>query len=539
MSATLFGLPTTVFWIDVCASWLFVAGLIQISRTVAREQGVDKIAPFGLVFFAMAMGVFGSEHFTATASVASLIPRWIPAHAFWVYLVGLEFVGAALLIAVGVGARLAAALVGATLLLFVFVLDVPAVVRNPGNRFSWALALRQLAFSGGAFAFALSPGIPRRQPSCTPPMAAPAALPRFFVGVPSVFYGVQHLLHPAYVPGVPLQKLTPEWIQGRIMLSYFVGAVLILAGVCLLLNKKTRTAATWLGLTILLTIVWVYVPMLFAAPKDVVALNFFFDTLLFCGAILLLANATSKEAGRPSTGATGAKPRGLTVAFVVFGVFLGAGAHARATQSDKDRYQAMAPVEQYLMPDEQAEIALARSAAPASISNDASVMVLGRKGYTTAVKGTNGFLCIVERSWGASTDDPDFWNPRVRSPICFNPPAAKTVVPLFLMKTQLVLASKSTAAIVRAIASDLDRKELPPLDPAAMCYMMSKQQYLNDKDKSAGPHLMFFVSGDTTKSWGGNLPGSPVIAANDPEERMTIFILPVGKWSDGTRVGAQ
>ena len=346
MSATLFGLPTTVFWIDVCASWLFVAGLIHISRTVAKEQGVDKIAPFGLVFFAMAMGVFGSEHFTATASVASLIPRWIPAHAFWVYLVGLEFLGAAILIAVGVGARLAAAMVGATLLLFVFVLDLPAVVRNPGNRFSWALALRQLAFSGGAFAFALSPGIRRREPR-TPRMAGLAAFPRFFVGVPAVFYGVQHLLHPAYVPGVPLQKLTPEWIQGRIMLSYFVGAVLILAGVCLLANKKTRMAATSLGLTILLTIVWVYIPMLFNAPTDVVALNFFFDTLLFCGAILLLANATSKEAGRPSTRATGAKLRGLTVAFLVFAVLLGARAQARATQSDKS-YQAMAPVEQVL-----------------------------------------------------------------------------------------------------------------------------------------------------------------------------------------------
>jgi uncharacterized membrane protein YphA (DoxX/SURF4 family) len=353
-----------------------------------------------------------------------------------------------------------------------------------------------------------------------------------------VFYGVQHLLHPAYVPGVPLQKLTPEWIHGRIMLSYFVGAVLILAGVCLLANRKTRMAATSLGLTILLTIVWVYLPMLFAAPKNVVALNFFFDTLLFCGAILLLANATGTERRRPSAAVSGAKRRGLTVAFLVCAVLLGAGSHARATQSDKTPYAAMAALEQYLMPDEQAEVALARSAAPPSISNEATVMVLGRKGYMTAVKGTNGFLCIVERSWGGSTDDPDFWNPRVRSPICFNPPAAKTVVPLFLMKTQLVLAAKSTAEIVRTIGSDLDKKQLPPLDPGAMCYMMSKQQYLNDKDKSAGPHLMFFVSGDTTKSWGGNLPGSPVIAANDPEERLTIFIIPVGKWSDGTRPGA-
>ena len=122
-----------------------------------------------------------------------------------------------------------------------------------------------------------------------------AAVPRFFIGLTSIFYGVEHLLHPEYVPGIPLQKLTPEWIPGRIFLSYFVGVILILAGLCLVVNKKARLAATLLGLTILLTVLWIYLPMLIAAPKDVVALNFFFDTLLFSGAILLLANALKKE----------------------------------------------------------------------------------------------------------------------------------------------------------------------------------------------------------------------------------------------------
>src|SRR6266496_4550680 len=124
-----------------------------------------------------------------------------------------------------------------------------------------------------------------------------AAIPRFFVGIPSLFYSVEHLLHPEYVPGIPLQKLTPDWIPGRIFLSYFVGVILILAGVCLLVNKKTRIAATSLGLTILLAVLWIYLPMLFAAPKDVVALNYFFDTLLFSGAILLLANQTFERTG--------------------------------------------------------------------------------------------------------------------------------------------------------------------------------------------------------------------------------------------------
>lgn len=296
LAAAPFGIPATAFWIDVCASLLFIVGLIQIVDELPQEHGVDKIMPFGRLFFAIPMAVFGSEHFTATAGIATLVPRWIPAHTFWVYLVGFAFLCAALGMTVRVQARLAAALVGMTLLVFVFVIDMPAVAASPRNRFFWALALRQLAFSGGAFAFATSQWSTRpRQLSSAQPSRAWAALPRFFVGIPSVFYGVEHLLHPAYVPGVPLQKLTPEWIHGRLFLSYFVGVILMLAGVCLLVNRKTRMAATFLGLTILLTVLWVYLPMLLAAPTDVVALNFFFDTLLFCGAILLLANAMDRE----------------------------------------------------------------------------------------------------------------------------------------------------------------------------------------------------------------------------------------------------
>jgi hypothetical protein len=223
----------------------------------------------------------------------------------------------------------------------------------------------------------------------------------------------------------------------------------------------------------------------------------------------------------------------IALAFLVQVVLPAATCQAQAP-AGKTPYPTMAPLDQYLMPDGNSEIALARSAAPASISDGAEVMVLGPKGYITAVKGTNGFLCIVERSWGAGTDNPDFWNPKVRAPHCFNQPAAKTFVPIFLMKTKLVLAGKSKAEVVEATASALDKKELPALEPAAMCYMMSKQQYLNDHDMSWHPHLMFFVPGDAAGSWGANLPGSPIIAANDPEEQVTIFMVVVSKWSDGT-----
>ncbi len=197
-------------------------------------------------------------------------------------------------------------------------------------------------------------------------------------------------------------------------------------------------------------------------------------------------------------------------------------------------YTAMAPVNEYLIADASSEIALARSAAPASIADSATVLVLGREGYTTAVEGTNGFVCYVERSWAKETDDPEFWNPKVRAPNCFNEAAARSVAQIYLMKTKLVLKGKSKAEILEETSKALDRKELPPLEPGAMCYMMSKQQYLNDEGKSWHPHVMVYVAGHASKSWGANLPGSPVISADDPEERVTIFMVMAAEWSDGT-----
>jgi hypothetical protein len=223
----------------------------------------------------------------------------------------------------------------------------------------------------------------------------------------------------------------------------------------------------------------------------------------------------------------------LAVAVLVL-LFAAIRNHQTRAHAETSAYSAMAPLDQYLIADKNAEIALARSAAPTSISAGAEVMVLGRDGYTTAVKGTNGFLCIVERSWASPKDEPDFWNPKIRAPICFNPAAAKTFAPIFLMKTKLVLEGKSKPELAAAVASALDSKQLPALDPGSMCYMMSREQYLNDRGKSWQPHVMVFATGDVAKSWGANLPGSPVLAADDAEQRVTIFMIPVSEWSDAS-----
>ena len=222
----------------------------------------------------------------------------------------------------------------------------------------------------------------------------------------------------------------------------------------------------------------------------------------------------------------------VALAFLLQVVFPFSNGRAQAPE-EKPGDPAMASLGQYLMP-ESAEIALARSAAPASLSGDADVMVLRRDGYGTAVKGKNGFVCIVERAWGKATGDSEFWNQKMRAPHCFNPQAARTFLQIYLMKTKLVLAGKSKTVIFKATTSALDRKELPPLEPGAMAYMMSKQQYLGDGDSSWHSHTMFYFSGDAAKSWAADLPDSPVMAANDPEERVTILFVLADQWSDGT-----
>jgi hypothetical protein len=217
-------------------------------------------------------------------------------------------------------------------------------------------------------------------------------------------------------------------------------------------------------------------------------------------------------------------------AFLALGVLPGGRQQARA---QAEPYAAMAPLDEYMMAKD-AEIGLARSAAPASVADGATVMVLGRQGYTTAVQGTNGFVCYVERSWAHDTDHPEFWNPKMRAPNCFNAAAAASITPIYMMKTQLVLAGKSKEEIAQRIAAALNGGELPALPPGAMCYMMSKEQYLNDRVHNWYPHVMFYGAGDAGKSWGANLPGSPVIAANDPQTRVTTFMVLVHHWSDGT-----
>jgi hypothetical protein len=225
-----------------------------------------------------------------------------------------------------------------------------------------------------------------------------------------------------------------------------------------------------------------------------------------------------------------------TIVFRGFALLAALGAAWMAQAQDaKKPYPNMAPLDQYLIADRNGEITLARSAAPESISRDAEIVVLGRHGYETAVKGKDGFVCIVERSWAMDTDDPDFWNPKMRAPICYNAPAARFYVTVMKKKTEWVLAGMSPIRISQEINAAFDKKELQPVEPDAMCYMMSKQGYLNDRDGHWHPHVMFFEPlTEEPAAWGASLPGSPILGFKDTSNRQTVFLIPVPEWSDGT-----
>jgi hypothetical protein len=205
-------------------------------------------------------------------------------------------------------------------------------------------------------------------------------------------------------------------------------------------------------------------------------------------------------------------------------------------QAPKTAYPNMAPLDQYLMADRNAEIALARSAAPDAISSDAKILVLGRHGYETAVEGKNGFVCVVERGWMSPSDAPEFWNPRIRGPICFNPPAARSVLPTTYKRTEMVLAGRTKAEIIEGNKAAFEKGELPPLEPGAMSYMMSKGAYLTDDGGHNLAHLMFYTPPLDGKVWGADLPKSPVmlIPQFKGAQPIDVFIVPVSRWSDGS-----
>jgi uncharacterized membrane protein YphA (DoxX/SURF4 family) len=294
---SLLAIPSQVIWSYVVGGIVFATGLVVIflRGDWQKARGIDKLILFGPLFYAAPLAAFGTEHFTLTEDIASLVPTWIPWHEFWAYFVGACFIAAALSMVTRIQSRLAASLLALNFFLFVVLMDVPAWIQNPRDRIALALALRELSFSGGALALAASLTEPARELGAH----ILATIARYFVAIPVLFYSFEQFMHGDHVPGVPLERMTPTWIPGHGIWTYLAAVGYAVAGIPLLVGKKTRAAAAWVGVTVLFVELVVYVPIgvVDRASLDN-GLNYVGDTLMYCGAVLLLAGAMPREAPR-------------------------------------------------------------------------------------------------------------------------------------------------------------------------------------------------------------------------------------------------
>jgi len=301
-------IPGIVFWPYFAGAVILIIGLARMTRNeLLHKRGLDRAVVLGPLFLAVPMAVFGADHFIAAKIVAAMVPSWIPGHLFWVYFVGVALIAAALSIVTRQYSVLAATLLSAMIFSFVLLISVPKVSTNPSDRFALAVLLRDSAFSAGALAFAVAQAGKR----VTRSLDKVTIVVRYVIALPAIVFGVEHFLHPEFVPVVPLKQLMPSWVPGHLFLSYVTGVVLIASGLCLLFNWKARLAATWLGIIVFVIVLLVYVPNMVAKISDIGnGLNYTVDTLAFAGTALLLAGALPKGSRSELLPANQGRPAG-------------------------------------------------------------------------------------------------------------------------------------------------------------------------------------------------------------------------------------
>lgn len=298
-----FEFSRTAFSMTTAGIVLFLIGLVVAHKDFSAASGLDKIAVLANVCFAMPLAVFGALHFSAAKGLSTMVPSFMPWPLFWTYLVGCGLVSASLSIATRIKVQWSGLLFGVMMFAFVAMMDIPGAIGNPHDRFGWTLLLRELSFGCGGWLLAAaamgeSRGIAR----------AMITMGRVVLAVTTIFYGVEHFLHPLAMPAVPLEKEMPTWIPARALIDYLTGAFLVGAGLFFWIPRKTRTAATLLGGWIVLVVLVVYLPVLVSSLMNpstdvkVEGLNYFYDTLLFGGTVLALARAMT-AAERSSEGA--------------------------------------------------------------------------------------------------------------------------------------------------------------------------------------------------------------------------------------------
>ena len=287
-------IPSAVSWSYFVFCVVLSTGLITIflHGEWQKARGFDKLILFGPLFYAAPLAAFGTEHFTQTAIIASFVPRWIPWHLFWAYFVGACFIAAPLSLVTRIQARLSTTLLALTFFLFVALMDAPGWAQHPRDRFAIALVLRELSFGAGPLALAASLNEQWNERA----RHILLTVARSFIAVGVLFYSLEQFLHADHVPGIPLERVTPTWIYGHILWTYVAAAAYAVLGPFLLVGKKTRAAATWIGLTVLFVELVVYAPIGIVERNSLEAFNYWADTLMYGGTVLLLAGALPREA---------------------------------------------------------------------------------------------------------------------------------------------------------------------------------------------------------------------------------------------------
>jgi uncharacterized membrane protein len=295
--AAFFEVSRTVVATYTAGIALLVIGTLAARNDVAKARGLDKVVALGNLFFALPLAVFAAEHFSAAQGISQGVPKFMPWPLFWTYFVGVGLLSASLSIATKIQVRWSGLLFGIMMFLFVAMMDLPGTLAKPNDRFNWALMLREMSFGSGGWVLAGS-AMAQRGGRWGRKLIS---VGRIVIGITAIFYGVEHFLHPINVPGVPLEKVMPVWIPVRLIISYLTGAILVVCGAGILLGKKTRMAATYLGAWIALLVFTVYLAILIASFADpstdvkVEAVNYFTDTMLFAGTILALSIATPRS----------------------------------------------------------------------------------------------------------------------------------------------------------------------------------------------------------------------------------------------------
>ena len=272
---------------------LFPIAVWAAKADVERARGLDKIVALSNLCFAIPLAVFGAEHLSGARFIMLAVPSYMPWRLFWAYFVGCALLAASVSIATKIQLRWSGLLFGIMMTIFVAMIHIPGAIASPSDRFTWTIVIREMSFAGGAWTLAGSAMRGQGKSKLI-------TVGRVLIAIAAIFFGVEHFLHPAACPGVPLAKLMPGWIPGRLVIGYLTGAILLVAGLAILLGKKTRMAATYLGTWIVLLVLFIYGPILIVQLADpstaakVEGINYFADTLLFAGAILALASATPR-----------------------------------------------------------------------------------------------------------------------------------------------------------------------------------------------------------------------------------------------------